>query len=117
MRFYLDNDVDARCRRKLEAAGHDCWTAAEAGRADAPDDDQTVYAHQHGAVLITHDREFTERRKRNTIGRHVRLCCEQPDGPNLLAMWLDDVIPVLEHRSHVVVELHPNGFSAHTAWH
>lgn len=116
MRFYLDNDVDARCRRTLEDAGHFVWTAAQAGRADALDDDQTIYANEHRAVLVTHDREFTERRKRNTIGRHVRLCCEQPDGPHLLATWLDDITPVLDHRSDVVVELHPNTYSVHASW-
>lgn len=117
MRFYLDNDVDARCRRPLEAAGHDCWTAAQAARPDAPDDDQTVYANNRGAVLVTHDREFTERRKRNTVGRHVRLCCEQPDGPEVLARWLDDITPILGHRPNVVVELATHGYSVHIAWH
>ncbi len=116
MRFYLDNDVDARCRRTIEAAGHECWTAAQAGRADAPDDDQTIYANEHDAVLVTHDREFTDRRKRNTIGRHIRLCCEQPDGPGVLATWLDDVSPVLERRTHVVIELYAEGYSVHVAW-
>jgi hypothetical protein len=67
-------------------------------------------------VLITHDREFTERRKRHTIGRHVRLCCEQPDGPEVLATWLDDVRPVLKHRPHVVIELRANGYTVHAAW-
>lgn len=116
MRFYLDNDVDARCRRTIEAAGHESWTAAQAGRADTPDDDQTIYANEHDAVLLTHDREFTERRKRNTIGRHVRLCCEQPDGPELLATWLDEVSPVLERRPHVVIELYAQSYSVHVAW-
>jgi len=116
VRFYLGNDVDARCRRTLEAAGHSSWTAAQAGRADATDDEQTVYAHEHGAVLITHDREFTERRKRNTIGRHVRLCCEQPDGPDLLAISLDEIAQVLERLPHVVIELHPRGYSIYAAW-
>jgi hypothetical protein len=116
VRFYLDNDVDARCRRTLEQAGHVCWTAVQAGRADAPDDDQTIYATERDAVLITHDRQFTERRKRNTIGRHVRLCCEQPDGPEVLGRWLDDVTPVLEHRAHVVVEVRANGYSVQASW-
>lgn len=84
MRFYLDNDVDARCRRTIEAAGHESWTAAQAGRADAPDDDQTIYANEHDAVLITDDREFTERRKRNTIGRHVRRAASSRTGPTCL---------------------------------
>lgn len=116
MRFYLDNDVDARCRRPLEAVGHHAWTAAQAGRPDAPDDDQTIYATGRGAVLVTHDREFTERRKRNTIGGHLRLCCEQPDGPEILGRWLDDLVPILEHRANVVVEVQAVGYAVYVDW-
>ena len=115
MRFYLDNDVDARCRRVLTPP-HDCWTASQAGRFDADDDDQTVYAETAGAVVVTHDREFTERRKRNTTGAHIRLCCEQPDGPELLERWLPDIIPVIEHRRYAVIELKPDGFHVTAAW-
>jgi predicted nuclease of predicted toxin-antitoxin system len=54
VRFYLDHDVDARCRRVLSPP-HDCWTASEAGRALAEDDEQSVYASDQDAVVITHD--------------------------------------------------------------
>ena len=105
MRFYLDNDVDARCRRVLTQAGHDCWTAAEAGLANAEDDAQAVYAQDHHAVLVTHDRRFTNRQKRRTVGHHVYLGCEQPDGPALLARWLDYVIRNVAPFDDCVIEL------------
>lgn len=116
MRFVLDHDVDVACRRMLNDAGHDAWTVGEAGRALAKDDDQTVYAGEMGAVLITHDREFTTRRKRNAHGRHVRLVCPEPDGPDVLALHLDDVLPILERHENVTVEIKPRGFESFFAW-
>jgi predicted nuclease of predicted toxin-antitoxin system len=115
VKFYLDNDVDARCRRVLSPP-HDCWTAAQAGRAFAADDDQTVYADDAGAVIITHDREFTERRKRNTAGRHIRLCCEQPDGPHVLQRWLPDILAILDRRRYVVIELRQDSYQVFADW-
>lgn len=117
MRFYLDNDVSvAVCRDLLTPAGHECWGAASAGRMFATDDEQTVYADDHDAVIITHDREFTARRKKNSIGRHVCLCCEQPDAVEVLAEHLDLVVTVLAARPHVVVEVRRTGFDATTGW-
>ena len=115
MRFYLDNDVDHRCRQVLQPE-HECWATSEAGRNDAPDDEQTVYAGDRGAVLITHDRSFTERRKRNTIGRHIPLVCDQPDGPAVLSRWLGEVVPILERHIDLVLELRPDGFDVTIRW-
>lgn len=116
MRFVLDHDVDAACVGWLVGAGHQAWTVGAAGRATAADDDQTVYASEMGAVLITHDREFTTRRKQNAHGRHVRLVCDPPDGPQLLEKHLDDVLLVLEHREHVTIEIKPEGFTCYLNW-
>lgn len=84
LKFYLDNDVDVSCAAVVRAAGHTCWTASQAGAQSDDDDEQTVYATDKGAVLITHDAEFTNRRKRQPFGHHVRLVCHQLDGPDLL---------------------------------
>jgi hypothetical protein len=62
-----------------------------------------VYADNRRAVVITHDREFTRRRMKNTIGRHVRLDCEQPDGPQVIAAHLDELVAVLEEAHDLVV--------------
>jgi predicted nuclease of predicted toxin-antitoxin system len=106
VRFVLDNDVDARVARVLRQARHECWTAAAAGLAgpvSADDDEVAVYAHNKGAVLITHDREFTRRRMKNTIGQHVRLDCEQPDAPDVIAEQLNAIIEALEGLENVVL--------------
>lgn len=116
--FYLDNDVDADCVRVLRAAGHRCWTAGQAARQDALDDDQTVYAIQNHAVLVTHDREFTERRKRMPIGQHVRLVCRQLDGPTLLEQSMDVLINALASSPDVTIEISPgrHGVSKVKLW-
>jgi len=73
VRFYLDHDVPAQvCSDVLTPAGHDCWTANNAGLALEQDDDQTVYATDRDAVLVSYDSEFSQRRRRNAIGQHAR---------------------------------------------
>ena len=66
-----------------------------------------------GAVLITHDREFTRRRMRNTIGRHVRLDCEQPDAIAVIGTHLDELVAALKHAHDVVVVVSAAGATRH----
>ncbi|MGH3927163.1 MAG: DUF5615 family PIN-like protein [Egibacteraceae bacterium] len=110
MRFLLDNDVDAAVGRVLRTAGHQCWTAFEAGLAGvaaADDDDLSVYAQEHEVVVVTHDREFSRRRMAHTFGRHLWLRCEQPDASTLVGAHLDVLIQALQTRSQLVVTLSP----------
>ncbi|MGH3793714.1 MAG: DUF5615 family PIN-like protein [Pseudonocardiaceae bacterium] len=44
----------------LRKAGHEAWTAADAGLYRAGDDDLTVYADNKNAVLISHDVNFSQ---------------------------------------------------------
>jgi predicted nuclease of predicted toxin-antitoxin system len=71
VRFVLDQDVDARVAAALRAQDHDAWTVGSAGLALAGDDALTVYACKHGAALLTHDIEFSARRRKNVVGQHV----------------------------------------------
>lgn len=106
MRFFLDHDVDVAVRAWLIQRGHDCWTAEQARLSEEADDVLSVYADDQHAVLITHDEEFTERRKRQCIGRHVRLCCEQPDAVQLLEARFDNgLLALLAYNPDVTVEL------------
>ncbi len=77
-------------------AGHNCWRSPEAGLAGAKDDDLSVYAADKGAVLVTHDRKATERRKKRTIGSHVLLRCPEPDAGAVLAAHLDEIVGLLQ---------------------
>ena len=116
MRFYLDNDVDHDCRAVIERHGHECWTTSDAGRYRADDDDQAFYAAERGAVMVTHDREFTERRKRNTIGQHIRLCVDHPDGPRFLDLFLEEACEILAARADVVIEIRFSGVTDFCSW-
>lgn len=116
--FYLDNDVDVTCASVIRAAGHHCWTASQAATQNDDDDEQTVYATDKDAVLITHDREFTNRRKRLPFGHHVRLVCHQMDGPDLLSSALDKIVSILTASPDLVLEVSPgrHGMVEIKAW-
>jgi predicted nuclease of predicted toxin-antitoxin system len=88
VRFFLDNDVPVSVAKMLRSRGHECWTAGEAGLADAQDDNLTVYATVHYAVLVTLDREFSQRRRKNPIGHHVWLHCPDPEAAAVLGAHL-----------------------------
>jgi len=105
LRFFCDQDVDARVASVLRSRGHEAWTASDAGLAKEADDALTVYSVDHDAVLITHDIEFSRRRRRNVIGRHIFLRCNEWEGPDVMAQHLDIVIPVLERHADVWVKL------------
>ena len=84
---WLDNDVDHAVASLLRSLGDDVVAASGVGlggAVPAADDEGTVYATNRGMVGVTHDREFTARRKRHTIGLHVRLMCAQPDAVAVL---------------------------------
>jgi hypothetical protein len=103
----LDNDVDAGVQTVLIKAGHECWRAP--GSVIGEDDAVSVYSHDHDAVVVTHDREFTGRRRKNTFGKHVRLNCEQPDGPALVLTHLDELVRTLGFIEAIVVVVSPGG--------
>ena len=108
MRFLLDNDVDSGVATVLRRGGHDVVTAYDVGLAgvdSAEDDELTVYGTDRGRVVITHDREFTSRRKRNTIGLHVRIRVEQPDAAEVIENRLGELIEALSWTESAVVEV------------
>jgi hypothetical protein len=108
LRFLLDNDVDYGVARVLRRHGHDVVTADDVGLAgvdSAEDDALTVYGLEHGRVVVTHDREFTTRRRRNTLGLHVRIRVEQPDGPGVVEARHDELIEKLGWKDAAVLEV------------
>jgi predicted nuclease of predicted toxin-antitoxin system len=115
VRFVLDHDVPARCRRVLIKAGHDAWTVGQAGRATASDDQQTSYAHDQHAALISIDREFASRRVSNPIGRHVRLAVAHTDAVAVLEEYLDEIVALL-HKADVTVVVTKTSIKAFRDW-
>jgi predicted nuclease of predicted toxin-antitoxin system len=116
LRFFLDHDVDSAVAVALRAAGHEAWTAAEAGLSRVADDYLTVYAQDRGAVLITHDRAFSQRRRRNVIGRHMQLRCNEWDAAVLISERLGQILPVLEARQDVFIVVSKAGVELAFGW-
>jgi predicted nuclease of predicted toxin-antitoxin system len=113
VRFVLDHDVDVRVGAVLRQAGHECWPSTAGLAASADDDAVAVYADDRRAVLVTHDREFTRRRMKNTIGRHVRLDCEQPDAIALMGAHLEELVAALERAHDIVIVVSAAGVARH----
>jgi predicted nuclease of predicted toxin-antitoxin system len=112
VRFFLDHNVPVSVRRMLVAEGHDCWTASEAGLAtEGQDDNLSVYADSRRAALVTFDQEFSRRRRKNPIGRHVWLRCPEPRAAAVLRAHLPEVVDLL-HREHVTIEVSGKGVRA-----
>jgi predicted nuclease of predicted toxin-antitoxin system len=117
VRFFLDNDVPVSVARMLRQRGHACWTAGDAGlAAEGQDDNLSVYADERDAVLVTMDGEFTLRRRRNPIGRHIRLRCPEPEAAELLASRLQDVLSYLERDHVTLIVSKEQEIKADSAW-
>jgi hypothetical protein len=100
----------------LRRQGHDCLTAAQAGlAAEGLDDNLTVYAASRGAILVTLDQRFMQRRRANPIGRHIRLRCLEPAAAACLSSHLAEVLALLE-RDHVTVTVSQDGVKADSGW-
>jgi predicted nuclease of predicted toxin-antitoxin system len=116
VRFFLDHDVPVSVATMLRDQGHQCWTASEAGLAtEGQDDNLTVYADQKAAVLVTMDKEFSQRRLKHSIGRHVWLRCPEPEAAALLRSKLEEVLPFLE-RVDVTITVSHGGVYPKSAW-
>ena len=105
MRFVLDEDVDARLRGDLEAAGHDCWTIQQSGLSGERDPDVAVYAHQQRAALVTNDKEFAQRVRRRVFGQFVYMNCRDLLAPEILMLHLEDVVALLSRHEHLYVSV------------
>jgi hypothetical protein len=116
VRFVLDQDVDAGLVGVLVRRGHDAWTVASAGIPDASDDDISVYAAKLGAVVVTHDEEFSARRRRNPHGGHIPLGCSEPDAISVVEGKLDALIDAMTPFQDVFVYLSKSELAVHLKW-
>ena len=108
MRFVCDQHLDAAVASMLRKRGHEAWTVASAGLSEADDDDLTIYAQQQKAALITHDSEFSERRRKNVVGQHIYLKCKEWDAAEVLDDNLDEILAVLAKRPDIWIRLSPD---------
>lgn len=58
LKFHLDESIDHAVARGLQQRGVEATTTTAGGLVGATDDEQLEYALRHGAVLVTHDRDF-----------------------------------------------------------
>ena len=105
MKFFLDQNVDARLRKFLTERGHSAWTADDAGLSRENDPNLTVYSMDRGAALITHDVEFSRRRRRNVMGWHIFLDCKEPHAREVMGFHFDDVYPILQRYPDLYVAM------------
>jgi hypothetical protein len=67
-------------------------------------------------VLITHDREFSQRRRRNVIGRHIWMRCREWEAADLLAAHLPALLPELEAAEDLFVAMSHQGYETSRRW-
>ena len=101
MKFVLDEDVDARMRGDLETAGHVAWTIQQSGLSGERDPDVAVYAQRQGAVLVTNDKEFSQKAKKRVFGHFVYLNCRDMLAREVLMAHLGDLVANLERNEHL----------------
>jgi predicted nuclease of predicted toxin-antitoxin system len=116
LRFVCDHDVSADVAARLRQLRHEAWTLADAGLYLIADDEVTVYATNHNAVVLTHDKEFSQRRRRNVIGRHIHLRCSEWEAADLLANHLDELLPIMRAKSDVFIALSKHGHEESYLW-
>ena len=80
------------------------------------DDEHTVFAMNRGAVVISCDAEFSRRRRRNAIGKHVYLRCPKPEAAEILGRHLPVVLAALESAANVTVTVTRDNVSAAYGW-
>jgi predicted nuclease of predicted toxin-antitoxin system len=116
VRFVLDEMVDHRVVGMLDKHGHRAWTISGV-LAGLSDDDVSVYADGKGATVLSHDVEFSARRRRNPIGRHVQLRCQEPEALAVLEAHLEELVERLTPHPDVFVAVSTAGVTpAHLRW-
>lgn len=113
MRFFLDQNVDARLRALLQAHGHDCWAADEANLATEADGNLTIYAIDQGAALVTHDREFSNSRKKHIIGQHLRVQCSAVNVLSVVEKHIDHVTEMFGRYQDLYIEISAESIQIH----
>ncbi len=81
------------------------------------DDTLTVYAQSKRAVLVTHDKEFSARRRRNPAGWHLHMKCQESEAADMLVAHLPILEPLFAARPDLFVSISKNGLGIPTsAW-
>lgn len=101
---------------RLNQLGHEAWTAQQANLSGSRDDELTAYADDRGAVLLTHDVEFSKRRRRHVVGWHVRLRCVEEEAADLLEKHLDEIVALIRPGRDVFIAVSKAGLELSRRW-
>ena len=93
--------------------GHEAWTAEEANLSAEADPNLTIYAHDHRAVLVTHDKEFSKRFEKRIVGHHIFLDCSELAARDVIGLRLPDLLELLERHQdlYAVLRVDSVGFT------
>jgi predicted nuclease of predicted toxin-antitoxin system len=111
VRFFLDQNVDARVADVLRDMGHEAWTADDANLSAEADPNLTIYAHDRRAVLLTHDREFSKRFEKHIVGHHVYLDCGELAVRGVIDERLYDLLELLSRYPDLYAVLRVDSMS------
>jgi hypothetical protein len=101
----------------LRSLGYETWSAADAGLWNTADDDLAVYADEHRAALLTHDKAFSRRRQRNIIGSAITSGCAVPNGkPHLLRKHIDEIVQYLRAGPDIWIRISKTRFDVSRRW-
>ena len=73
--------------------------------ATATDEELSIWADGKKAILITADKEFIDRRREHTFGRHVWLVCDDEDAVEVVRDQLPKVVAELDGKDSVVMRV------------
>ena len=82
MKLLIDMNLSPQWAAELVAAGHEAWHWSEVGDVRASDVEIMEWARTSGAVVLTHDLDFT------TI-----LALTRADGPSVVQLRAQNILP------------------------
>ena len=108
MRFLVDAQLPPALARWLAAKGHDARHVADVGLAAAPDKTIWEYAITAGAVLISKDEDFAQRKALEAAGPAVVWIRLPNTRKHELLTWFERMLPMIVHaleRGETLIEL------------
>ncbi len=110
--FLMDENVDTAADGSVRGLGFDVERAVQVGLTtanEAQDDDLSVWAQEHGAIVVSHDIQLGQRRLDRCVGRHVWLDCRNWDAAATLVAHMDRILAEVGPHRDVTVKVSQAG--------
>lgn len=95
MRFLIDAQLPPALARWLAAAGHEAEHVADIGLASAQDDAIWSYADEFGAVIISKDEDFAQRKILEDAGPAIVWIRLPNTRRRQLLAWFETTLPTI----------------------